>query len=459
MHTPIPVSTNTARSRLPWQGGRGRTATRVRQSAPPAGPASNGNLSVSAVGKWATAAALFLAISKFHGYISILSVIRTPMILSIIALIAMFSQTSRWRPADLQRHWIPKLVGVILLISIAGIPFSIYKSQSLTTFNEVFSRTLLLATITWGVSRTRQGLEFMTGTVLLSCVTAALLAFALGRTDSTGRLAGGYAYDPNDIALIGVVGIPLALWWALTPGKPLRGLMLLAIPLFVQLIVKSDSRGGFLAMISVIVAFFSMSMTKAHKKLKYTGWVIGAAAVGSFVLAPGYFIEKYQSIMDPKDYNRTSATGRKQVWARGIGYAMSNPIFGVGIGNFGSAEGRSQTGDAVQAAGRGWKWGTAHNSFVQIGAELGLIAGVAFIMLFFRSIRELIALGKAASARGDLLAPFLGMSLVGFASSAFFLSWGYYDLTYALLALAAAILMQQRDLQPSRPSNSGPRAR
>jgi putative inorganic carbon (hco3(-)) transporter len=402
-------------------------------------------MDISTVARWATALAIFMGISRFHGYLPILATIRAPMLASVIALIAIGLEARKWRPEDLAKHWIPKLVGVLLAIALVGIPFALNRRQSLETLNESLSRTVMIATMVWAVSRTRRGLEFMMSTVCMACIAAVILALKIGRVDRDGRLAGGFGYDPNDIALVGVVAIPLSIWYILTPTRRFRPAVLLAIPLCIKVIVDSGSRGGFLAMIAVVAAFFGMSMTKAHQKLKYTGWVIALAMLAGIAAKPSFFIDKYRSITDETDYNRTSPRGRKQVWKRGIGYAVTHPIFGVGLGNFGSAEGRlAEVGKELHAQGRGWKWGAAHNSFVEVAAELGLIAGAAFIVLVFRSVYELIKLGRRQAAQGDLLPPFLAMAMVGFSAAAFFLSWSYMDLTYALLALACAALTQDR---------------
>ena len=45
------------------------------------------------------------------------------------------------------------------------------------------------------------------------------------------------------------------------------------------------------------------------------------------------------TITSDSDYNHTSETGRMQIWSRGIGYMLANPLLGVGPGNFPSAEG------------------------------------------------------------------------------------------------------------------------
>jgi len=77
-------------------------------------------------------------------------------------------------------------------------------------------------------------------------------------------------------------------------------------------------------------------------------------------------------IKPEEDYNRTAEEGRVKIWKRGIGYMMLHPVFGVGAANFPVAEGTISPLAGRTEVGLGVKWGAAHDSFVQIGAELGI---------------------------------------------------------------------------------------
>ncbi|MGH7560645.1 MAG: O-antigen ligase family protein [Gemmatimonadales bacterium] len=418
----------------------------TRHPAPPLAPPASAAEApavpgVSALVRWLVGMTIFLSISKFHGYFSILATIRAPLLLSVASLALLFLGPSRWRPGDLGRHWIPRAMGLLTVVAIGSIPFGIYPGQSLKIFNEVLSHTILLAIMVWAVARTPQGVLFLMRALTLSMIGACALALTIGRHDSGGRLAGGYAYDPNDLALIGVTGIPLIVWWALERRNKLRWIILLALPWMFQAIVKSQSRGGFVGLLVMTAGFFLLAIGPVDRRIKRIGLGAGLLVVLLIPTFPADYLSHMKSITADDDYNRTSLTGRKQVWKRGIGYAIERPIFGVGLGNFNSAEGRSQVAQDVQASGRGFKWGTAHNSFVQVIAELGFIGGGCFVFMIFGSIVGLVRLHRR-TGRVDLLPPLFAIAFTGFAGSAFFLSWGYYDLTYVLIALSAGILMQ-----------------
>jgi O-antigen ligase len=413
-------------------------------AAPPEAPAMVSATTVPGVtllAKWATAGAVFLAISKFHGYVGILGAIRAPMLMSAFALIVLFMNPSTWRPSDLGRHWIPKVIGLLLVIAIGSIPFGIYQGQSLKIFNEVLARTILVALMVWAVARTEGGALFITRVLTLSIITAAFLAVNLGRRDATGRLAGGYAYDPNDIALLGVTGIPLVIWWALDKRNKYGKVVLLALPLLFMVIIRSQSRGGFLGLLAMTLGFILLGLGPVERRVKRIALIAGLGIIAAIPFFPASYLTQMKTITADDDYNRTSITGRKEIWKRGFSYAKERPLFGVGLGNFGSAEGRSETSIARSEAGKGFKWGTAHNSYVQVMAELGFIGGGCFVTLIFGSIISLVGMHRRG-ARGDMLGPMFALSLTGFAASAFFLSWGYYDLPYVMLGIACAILLR-----------------
>ena len=131
------------------------------------------------------------------------------------------------------------------------------------------------------------------------------------------------------------------------------------------------------------------------------------------------------------------------VWKRGIGYMVGRPITGVGAGAFPVAEGTISPLAKVQDYGVGLKWSAAHNSFVQVGAELGFPGLVVFLALLFAGLaraRRAVTLGLAvgdqrAAAMGDALAA----SLVGFAVSGFFLSEAYAAYVYSVIGIAIGL--------------------
>ena len=119
-------------------------------------------------------------------------------------------------------------------------------------------------------------------------------------------------------------------------------------------------------------------MQVGPRRLRRIGMAAAVLAVAATPLLPGSYMERMTTILAEDDYNMTSPTGRKQVWLRGLGYAAQYPVFGVGVANFNWAEGTISSLARNREPGQGIKFSTAHNSYVLVLAELGIVAGAVF---------------------------------------------------------------------------------
>ena len=206
--------------------------------------------------------------------------------------------------------------------------------------------------------------------------------------------------------------------------------------------VYSGSRGGFLAMLAVgtfvVVRFTGIPLR----------WRVMATALVAVVVlgtASRQYWDQMGTIVSDADYNRTGETGRLQIWSRGIGYMLERPLFGVGPDNFGVAEGTLSPFAKRQQYGIGVRWSAAHNSFVQVGAELG-VPGLAFYVALlaatFAALRRATRRQRHAAeidSRGLELTQALTAALLGFVVGSFFLSLAYSEMLYTLIALSTAM--------------------
>jgi hypothetical protein len=87
----------------------------------------------------------------------------------------------------------------------------------------------------------------------------------------------------------------------------------------------------------------------------------------------------------------------------------------------------------------------AHNSFIHIGAELGIIGLGLFIAMIYKSIVSLRTCRNASSGSvpGWLLDA-LEVSFYGYVVSGFFLSQSYAYILYVLIAMTAVIVRISR---------------
>ncbi len=206
--------------------------------------------------------------------------------------------------------------------------------------------------------------------------------------------------------------------------------------------------GGFLALLAV-TAFVLLGFTTVPARARLAGLIVILAVAGTS--ASDRYWAQMQTIVHPhEDYNATSEAGRLKIWARGVGYMVENPVFGVGLLNFQVAEGTISPLAKRQERGIGVLWGAAHNTFVQVGAELGipgLLLFIGVVATAFRSLRRVAAQPARASPPVDQvarLAQSLMAALIGFVVGAFFLSLGFADMFYTLVALAVALAKSAR---------------
>jgi O-antigen ligase len=291
-------------------------------------------------------------------------------------------------------------------------------------------------------------------------VSAAVYAVVvLGRFHVGGgddwRLANLMYYDANDFAAFAVSAIPLGLYVALRRGPvSARVAAIVGIGALGVSFIWAGSRGGFLASLVAGVYFlFRFKGVRASRRL----FAVGVAAAGLASTASPEFWAQMRTIAAPQgDYNVTGETGRWEVWKRGIGYMVTNPIVGVGAGDFNTAEGMLSSLASRAEYGTGVKWSEAHNTYVQVGAELGIPGLLIFLGMLLGVFRALSAATRVSRAPDtfdadrDLLAQSMSLAFVGFLVGAFFLSLAYREPLYTLLALAAALEKVTR----SRPMSS-----
>jgi O-antigen ligase len=127
------------------------------------------------------------------------------------------------------------------------------------------------------------------------------------------------------------------------------------------------------------------------------------------------------------------------IWKRGLGYMVTHPLLGVGASAFSSAEGTLAPQAARQQRGIGFKWSEAHNSFIEIGAELGVLGLVLFVSLLAAGFRTLAPIRRGPQGPPAFLAQALTASLLSYAVSGFFLSAAYWAYLYALLGMIVGL--------------------
>lgn len=229
----------------------------------------------------------------------------------------------------------------------------------------------------------------------------------------------GFFNDPNDLALILVAMMPFLMTTVVSRFQNIgkRALSALALIPVLYAVYLTNSRGGWLSLGAMGVAFLYLNFSK---KLAVVLAVIMFAAL----------VARGPSRMATlsEDFGASSRE-RLVAWGYGNYMLKSNPIFGVGKGRF------TEFSDERHVA---------HNSFVHTYAELGLFGYFFWLGLVFSCMKDTYVLSRLESQDRDAL-EIRGLAratlagLVGFMAASFFLSRQYVLALYLFFGIAAAL--------------------
>ena len=204
----------------------------------------------------------------------------------------------------------------------------------------------------------------------------------------------------------------------------------------------TNSRGTLLAVLVVLGVY----AWRKHGML--VAGILGSAALTGLMMLP--------SRMQELDVDEASAAGRVDAWYEGIQMFIAHPLFGIGAGGY---------SDLHEI--------TAHNSFVLVLAEMGIIGFTIFLAIVgYSFMMTLVPIRRGddiiddvplevpddialAEWRIDRAMTFsLLLSLCGFFTAAFFLSRSYVVILYILIAMVVANYTRLRKEYPSLPEFS-----
>ena len=204
-------------------------------------------------------------------------------------------------------------------------------------------------------------------------------------TGFSDRLAGGLYDDvnPNGLAFIIVFTLPLIHFVTKKSSLFLRLLYYLLIPLFIYALILTQSRSG---LIGLFVVTAGILMTIRRKFLVALLIIVCALAVWGSL--DEIHKQRYLSIdiFNKNVVGHETAQGRIEGWKWGFKVFLNRPLFGHGLGT--SAE----AGWNVVGHGQ-----IAHNMYIEVLQELGII-GFAIFLLFIKRMFESLLMLKQRMA-------------------------------------------------------------
>jgi O-antigen ligase len=393
------------------------------------------------------AAFLLVSVARIHTLLPGLDGLRPGLLLAGVAVLLYLTNGHARRSLKHLKHPLAASMSFLVLWAGIGSTTALYITNSVETLIGSFLSTLILTLLLAACVRSSDDVRRLLMTLAVGGIVFSLMV-ALPAVDRSGVRAGGY--DPNYSAMFIVLTMPLILYFLIAERRAAFK-VLFAIGLVVCTIgmIRSDSRGGFLALVAVVG--YSLIFMRGVKPSWRIATVAAAVAVIGFTASDGYW-ERMRSINDPDDYNYHSPTGRKAIWERARGYIAENPWFGVGISNFSVAEGRHPMIVASIESGRGFKYSDSHSVWYKTATELGIPGFIAYVMMFiiaFWHLRRIVMRARAspkdrlAKQNAGVASALIG-SLIAVAVAGTFLSNAYSAMIWALFGLSLGLFKVSR---------------
>ena len=245
----------------------------------------------------------------------------------------------------------------------------------------------------------------------IATVCAALLSLAQAyglesEYFSTNRAPGGTLGNRNFVAHIAVIGLPSLVWCTVTARRPLAAwLGSLGAGIVAAALVLSRSRAAWLAVAACVVILLvpMLASRKYWSGAKVGGrfarLVLAAVICGMVAIvlpnrlnwsSESPYLDTARGVVD---YKKGSGRGRLAQYENSLRMAVSNPIFGVGPGNwpvedveFAPSNDRSLADDGMTAN----PWPSS--DWVAFVSERGVVPTLAllgvFAVLFYGSLRR-----------------------------------------------------------------------
>jgi O-antigen ligase len=332
----------------------------------------------------------------------------------------------------------PPEVNLVLLFCLTGllsVPLAINPPIAWFEFSGTFIRCVVMFIVIVNVVRTKARLK---GILLIALAAglwlsvAAINQYREGLMIVAGYRASGKGSgifgNTNDMALHVVTMFPIAIALLFGSKGVARKIFYAACAtLLLGGIVLSYSRGAFLGLFVALI-FMAMKLGARHRLALVMAIVtLGAAAL---LLAPDQYGGRLLTIFDSSLDASGSADARRGELFRSVYLAIRHPLLGIGMGNY-----------QPEMSYRGL---VTHNSYTQVGAEMGAAALVCYTMFMVAPLRKLGQIVcETFEARSNsnyyYLAVGLQASLLGYMVSSFFLSVAYVWYVYYLVAFAVCL--------------------
>jgi len=325
--------------------------------------------------------------------------------------------------------------------AILTLPLSYWPGGSVNVLLDLYLKSLALFWLLANLAGTPERLRRVAAGLVLMAMPLAITgvrnyasgAFLADTPASVTRIAGyssGLAGNPNDLALVLNLVLPLAVGLALGAATTTRRtLAFLAAAVLATGVVVTFSRAGFVALLAMALISLYRTFRRGRPGPAAAVALLGLVALP---LLPSGYLARVASIADVESDPTGSAQKRWADSAAALRIVAGRPLLGTGLG----------MNILALNDERGSSWTAVHNVYLQLGVELGLPGLALFVALTGASLRAARRAQRTAreAGRDDLfhLGEGIEIALWGFALSGFFYPVAYHFYFYLVGGLAAA---------------------
>jgi len=332
------------------------------------------------------------------------------------------------------------IVAAILAWAILTVPFSLWPGGSVLVIRENYVKSLLIFWLLANVVNTTERLR--TVAWLLSLVSVPLSitgvrnylsgTFLTGASDRIFGYEAPFTENPNDLALVLLLILPLAVGLLLVERKGWKRLVLLGIIVpSMGCVVITFSRSGFFTLAAVLAVGLFKVARRGRPGVAVT---IALLALLCIPVLPGGYLERVSTSFDMEKDPTGSAQARWADAKAAVSYIARNPIIGTGIGM-----------DLLQLnEDVGPMWVHVHNVYLEYGMDLGLPGLALFLALLascFGSTSFAVRQAAVTPALRDVghLAEAVQISLIAFMVGGLFAPDAYKFPLHYVAGLCVAV--------------------
>lgn len=384
---------------------------------------------------------LTVALSSFEGYLLEINdtVTKLPAALLVVAWFA--ARLRRFRtPAFHPAHVALTLLAVAVLASAAlhnGDTYTMDYAQRWVSF-------LLTALVLLDVASREVPVRVLVWASVLGAGVAGGGALWSFLVEDSPR-ATGPMEDPNDLAYVLVSAVPLLVALFVQGRRrdgadgvarravPRAGAVLIGVLVLILVLgaAVTVSRGGMIAL-AVALTWLALRRGVAPRVLAVAGVLLAVVAV---VLGLAFSTLVGKALTQKDQVAGSNVDTRALRWQVAAEMLPANPLLGVGPGGFRSNYlGTSDNAELAEQTP------VAHNMYVEVAAELGLLGLAGFLGLIGVALWSSERAVRGARAGPDRLLPLaVQCSLVAVLVASMFLSEQYYMPLWSMIAAACAL--------------------